>query len=103
MAIEDGALRQPCVLEPMMTVEVVTPEENMGDVLVILTVVVAWSRVWMTVRRVNLSRRSSACGNVWIRYRPSWFTQGRATYTMEFSKYAEAPSSVAEAVIKKNS
>lgn len=91
------------LLEPIMKVEVVTPEENMGDVVGDLN------------RRRGLisGMDESAAGKVVNAEVPlaEMFgyatdlrsaTQGRATYTMEFSKYAEAPNSVADAIISRN-
>lgn len=92
------------LLEPIMAVEVVTPEENMGDVV------------------GDLNRRRGMIGG--MDENPSGkvvtaevplaemfgyatdlrsATQGRATYTMEFCKYAEAPRNVADEIISKNS
>jgi len=91
------------LMEPIMKVEVVTPEENMGDVVGDLN-----------RRRGMISgMEDNASGKVVNAEVPlaEMFgyatdlrsaTQGRATYTMEFLKYAEAPSSVADAVIAKN-
>ncbi|GAB5480159.1 MAG: elongation factor G [Marinobacter nauticus] len=97
---EGGAV----LLEPIMAVEVVTPEENMGDVV------------------GDLNRRRGLIGG--MDENPSGkvvnaevplaemfgyatdlrsATQGRATYTMEFSKYSEAPNNIAEEIIAKNS
>ena len=91
------------LLEPIMKVEVVTPEENMGDVVGDLN------------RRRGLIQGmdENASGKVINAEVPlaEMFgyatdlrsaTQGRATYTMEFSQYAEAPSAVAQAIISKN-
>ncbi|MEJ2060761.1 MAG: elongation factor G [Gammaproteobacteria bacterium] len=105
MAIKEGALKaDPVLLEPVMKVEVVTPEEYMGDVMGDLN------------RRRGLVQgmEDSPSGKVIRAEVPlaEMFgyatdlrsaTQGRATYSMEFGKYAEAPSSVADAVIKKAS
>ena len=90
------------LLEPIMAVEVVTPEENMGDVVGDLN------------RRRGLigGMDENPTGKVITADVPlaEMFgyatdlrsaTQGRATYTMEFSKYAEAPSNVAEEIISK--
>ena len=90
------------LLEPMMKVEVVTPEENMGDVVGDLN------------RRRGLIQgmEDSASGKVVNAEVPlaEMFgyatdlrsaTQGRATYTMEFLKYAEAPKNVADEIIAK--
>jgi elongation factor G len=105
LAFRDGALKaSPVLLEPIMAVEVVTPEDYMGSVNGDLS-----SR-----RGVILAMDETPAGKV-IRaevplaemfgYATSLrsATQGRATYTMEFKKYSPAPSSVAEAVIKKAS
>lgn len=92
---------QPVVMEPMMKVEVVTPEVNMGDVMGDL------SRRRGIVQGMN----DTASGKTIDAMVPlgEMFgyatdlrsaTQGRATYTMEFHEYAEAPASIAEAVIK---
>ena len=91
------------LLEPMMKVEVVTPEENMGDVVGDLN----------RRRGIIHGMDENSSGKVVDAEVPlaEMFgyatdlrsaTQGRATYTMEFSKYAEAPSSVAQAIISKN-
>ncbi|NND69648.1 MAG: elongation factor G [Halioglobus sp.] len=99
LSAEGGAV----LLEPIMAVEVVTPEENMGDVV------------------GDLNRRRGLIGG--MDENPSGkvvtadvplaemfgyatdlrsATQGRATYTMEFNKYAEAPNNIAEEIISKN-
>mgnify|MGYP000147093402 FL=1 len=91
------------LLEPMMQVEVVTPEENMGDVVGDLN------------RRRGLIQGmdENASGKIVNAEVPlaEMFgyatdlrsaTQGRATYTMEFSKYAPAPRNVAQDIISKN-
>ena len=91
------------LLEPVMKVEVVTPEANMGDVVGDLN------------RRRGLIQGMSdtAAGKVVDAEVPlsEMFgyatdlrsaTQGRATYTMEFLKYAEAPNNIAEAIINKS-
>lgn len=93
----------PCLLEPMMKVEVVTPEEYMGDVMGDLN------------RRRGLVQgmEDSPSGKVINAEVPlgEMFgyatdlrsaSQGRATYSMEFKGYAEAPQNIAEAVIKQN-
>ena len=91
------------LLEPVMSVEVVTPEENMGDVVGDLN------------RRRGLigGMEESSAGKIIQAEVPlaEMFgyatdlrsaTQGRATYTMEFSRYAEAPANVAQEIISKN-
>jgi len=99
LADEGGAV----LLEPIMKVEVVTPEENMGDVVGDLN----------RRRGLILGMSDSASGKIIDADVPlaEMFgyatdlrsaTQGRATYTMEFARYAEAPNAVAEGIIGKN-
>ena len=92
------------LLEPIMKVEVVTPEENMGDVVGDLN----------RRRGLILGMNDSSAGKIVDADVPlaEMFgyatdlrsaTQGRATYTMEFARYSEAPSNVADGIIGKNS
>jgi elongation factor G len=92
----------PVLLEPIMKVEVVTPEDYMGDVMGDLS----------RRRGVLQGSDDSPSGKVinaqvplgeMFGYATSLRsqTQGRATFTMEFDHYAEAPNNIAEAVIKK--
>ncbi len=105
MAFKEGALKAGAVLlEPMMKVEVETPEDYMGDVMGDLN-----------RRRGLIQGMDDLAGQKLLRaevplsemfgYSTSLrsMSQGRATYSMEFLKYAEAPANVAEAVIKKAS
>ena len=100
LADEGGAV----LLEPIMKVEVVTPEENMGDVVGDLN----------RRRGLILGMSGSSAGKIVDADVPlaEMFgyatdlrsaTQGRATYTMEFARYSEAPANVADAIIGKNS
>lgn len=104
MCFKQGANNaSPVLLEPMMKVEVVTPEDYMGDVMGDLN-----------RRRGLVQGMEDAPGGKIIRAEvplAEMFgyatdlrsaTQGRATYTMEFQRYNEAPSNIAEAVINKN-
>jgi elongation factor G len=105
MGFREGAKKaDPVLLEPVMKVEVVTPEEYMGDVMGDLN------------RRRGLVQgmEDAPAGKVIRAEVPlaAMFgyatdlrsaTQGRATYSMEFAKYNEAPANIAEAVIKKAS
>ncbi len=105
MAFKEGAAKaKPVLLEPVMGVEVVTPEEYMGTVNGDLN-----SR-----RGVILAMEEAPAGKVvraevplaeMFGYATSLrsATQGRATYTMEFKKYSPAPNNVAEVVMKKAS
>ena len=100
-AFKDGMRNAtPVLLEPVMAVEVETPEEKMGDVMGDLS-----------ARRGIIQGMDDLPGGKAIKaevplgemfgYSTTLrsLTQGRATYTMEFKHYAEAPRSVAEAVI----
>ncbi|MDB4837797.1 elongation factor G [Marinomonas sp.] len=91
----------PCVLEPVMKVEVVTPEEYMGDVMGDLN----------RRRGIVQGMDDSPSGKIIRAEVPLGamfgyatdvrsLSQGRASYAMEFEKYAEAPASVADALIK---
>jgi elongation factor G len=101
MAFKEAAKKaKPVLLEPIMSVEVVTPEEYMGDVIGDLN-----SR---RGRVLNIERR----GNVQVIKAQAPLaemfgyatdlrskTQGRATYTMQFSHYDEVPKGVSEGII----
>ncbi len=102
MAFKDGALAaHPVLLEPIMNVEVVTPEEYMGDVMGDLN------------RRRGLPQgmEDSPSGKVIRAEVPlaemfgyatdlRSMSQGRATYSMEFAKYKEVPQNVADSILK---
>ncbi|MDA1108033.1 MAG: elongation factor G [Proteobacteria bacterium] len=104
MALKEGVRKaSPVLLEPIMKVEVVTPEDYMGDVMGDLN------------RRRGLVQGmdDAPAGKVITAEVPlkEMFgystdlrsaTQGRATYTMEFNKYLEVPKSLADAIIKKS-
>ena len=103
IAFKDGALKsEPILLEPMMKVEVVTPEEYMGDVM------------------GDINRRRGVLGGMedtpsgkiiraevplseMFGYSTSLrsASQGRAVYSMEFDRYSEAPKHIADAVISR--
>jgi elongation factor G len=105
MAVKDGVRKaKPVLLEPIMKVEVVTPEDYSGDVIgdlnrrrgqihgmddgpsgKVITAEVPLSEMFGYATSVRS------------------MSQGRATFTMEFSKYMEVPNNVAEAVLKKAS
>ncbi|MCY4473447.1 MAG: elongation factor G [Kistimonas sp.] len=91
----------PVLMEPMMQVEVVTPEDYMGDVMGDLNRRRGLVEGMEDTPAGKTIQAKVPLGEMFgyaTDLRSS--TQGRATYTMEFAEYAEAPSSVAEAVIK---
>lgn len=103
MALREGASQaDPVLLEPMMKVEVVTPDEFLGPV-----------NGDLSRRRGVLEGTDDSPSGVIIRAEvplSEMFgyatdlrsaTQGRATYTMEFSRYAEAPQSVIDTIVRK--
>src|SRR5690349_3794093 len=104
MGFKEGFQKaNPVLLEPMMKVEIVTPEDYLGDVMGDLS----------RRRGVLQGSDDSPSGKVinamvplgeMFGYATSLrsMSQGRATFTMEFDHYAEAPNSIAEAVIKKS-
>jgi len=103
IAFRDGAeTANPVLLEPIMKVEVVTPEDYMGEVVgdinrrrgVIhgLADVPAGKAVECEVPLAEMFGYATDLRSA---------TQGRATYSMQFEKYNEAPANIAEAIIKK--
>jgi elongation factor G len=103
MALKAGALKaDPALLEPIMKVEVVTPEDYMGDIIGDLN----------RRRGIVLGMDDSVSGKVIDAEVPlaEMFgystdlrsaSQGRATYTMEFTKYQEVPNNVADGIINR--
>jgi len=103
MAFKDGMRRaQPILLEPMMAVEVETPEEKMGDVMGDLS-----ARRGMIQGMEDLGGGKAIRAEVPLAEMFGYsttlrsLTQGRATYTMEFKHYTEAPKQIAESIISK--
>jgi elongation factor G len=98
MALKAGCLKaRPVLLEPMMLVEVVTPEEHMGDVVGDLNrrrgIILGMDEIptGKTVRtEVPLSEMFGYATDL------RSATQGRASFSMEFLKYAEVPNNIAE-------
>jgi len=103
IAFKEGALKaNPVLLEPIMKVEIETPEEYMGDVIGDVN----------RRRGMVVGMEDNPTGSKMIKaeiplaemfgYATDLrsITQGRATYSMEFEKYAETPKNIAEAVIK---
>ena len=102
MAFRNGALEaSPKVLEPMMKVEVITPEENMGDVVGDLNrrrgMIEGMEEAPAGMKAVNAQVPLAEMFGYATDLRSA--TQGRASYSMEFLKYAEAPNNVAERVM----
>ena len=103
-AFRDGTRRaNPVILEPMMKVDVITPDEKMGDVMGDI------SR-----RRGMVQGMEESAGGQIVRAEVPLaemfgyatdvrsLTQGRATFNMEFRRYLEAPAAVAEAIIQRS-
>ncbi|HVW04697.1 MAG TPA: elongation factor G [Vicinamibacterales bacterium] len=103
MAFKDAAKKaHPVLLEPMMRVEVVVPEEYMGDVIGDITSrrghlqsMEARGGTQVINSRVPLSEMFGYATDLRSR------TQGRGAYSMHFDRYEPAPSSVSDEVIKK--
>ncbi len=103
MAFKEGARRAgPCLLEPMMAVEVITPEDFMGDVIGDLNsrrgqiqAMEERSGARVVKAVVPLSEMFGYVGDLRSR------TQGRASYSMQFDSYAQVPKNVSEEIIAK--
>ncbi len=105
MAFKEGFMKaDPVLLEPIMKVEVSTPEEYMGDVVGDLNRrrgVVQGMEDTPTGKQIRALVPLKEMFGYATDLRSA--TQGRAAYVMEFQEYAEAPSSIADEVIKKAS
>ncbi|KDN12289.1 Translation elongation factor G [Snodgrassella communis] len=102
MAFKDGMRKaSPVLLEPIMAVEVETPEDYMGDVMGDLNrrrgIVLGMDDDGIGGKKVRAEVPLAEMFGYSTDLRSA--TQGRATYSMEFKKYAEAPNNVAEQVI----
>jgi elongation factor G len=103
MAFKDAANRaKPALLEPMMAVEVTTPEDFMGDVIGDLNsrrgqvqAMEERSGARVVKALVPLSEMFGYVGDLRSR------TQGRASYSMQFDSYAQVPQAVATEIIAK--
>ncbi len=103
MAFKDGMRKaSPVLLEPMMSVEVETPADFMGNVVGDLSSRRGMIQGMDDMPGLKVIRAEVPLAEM-FGYSTSLrsATQGRATYTMEFKHYSEAPKSVAEAVINK--
>ncbi|HSQ07039.1 MAG TPA: elongation factor G [Chromatiaceae bacterium] len=104
MGFRDGiAKARPVLLEPIMKVEVVTPEDFMGDVMGDLN-----SRRGMIHGMEDVPSGKIVRAEVPLAQMFGYSTdlrsatQGRATYSMEFARYAEVPASIADAIAKRH-
>ncbi|AFN73463.1 Elongation factor EF-G [Melioribacter roseus P3M-2] len=104
MAFKNGALKAgPILLEPIMQVEVITPEEYLGDVLGDLNSRRGKIEGFSTRKDAQVIRAQVPLAQMFgyatvLRS----MTQGRAIYTMQFSHYSEVPKSVAEEIMEKS-
>jgi elongation factor G len=103
MCFKEGASKaKPVLLEPMMKVEVITPEEYMGDVMGDLNSrrgIVQGMDDTPAGRQIKAEVPLSEMFGYATDLRSA--TQGRANYSMEFAKYSEVPANIADAIIKK--
>ncbi len=103
MAMKEAARKaDPALLEPMMAVEVTTPEDNMGDVIGdlnsrrgLIQSMEERSGARVVKALVPLSEMFGYVGDLRSK------TQGRASYSMQFDSYAEVPANVAKEIIAK--
>ncbi|MGR8942306.1 MAG: elongation factor G [Gammaproteobacteria bacterium] len=105
MCFREGARKaDPVLLEPIMKVEVITPEDYMGDVVGDLNRrrgVIHGMDDTPSGKAISCEVPLAEMFGYATDLRSA--TQGRATYTMQFEKYSEAPASIADAIIKKSS
>jgi len=104
MAFKEGMRKaQPTLLEPMMSVEVETPEEYMGNIMGDLSgrrgIVQGMEDIPGGIKAIKAEVPLAEMFGYSTTVRS--LSQGRATYSMEFKHYVEAPKNVAEAVINK--
>jgi len=103
MGVKEGAAKaSPVLLEPIMKVEVETPEDYMGDVIGDINrrrgMVQGMDDEFGGIKKIRAEVPLSEMFGYATDLRSA--TQGRASYSMEFAKYSEAPRNVTEAVIK---
>ncbi len=104
MAFRDGARKaNPIILEPMMAVEVTTPEEYLGDVMGDLNSRRGKIEGFNARRDAQVIKSMVPLAEM-FGYATIMrsMTQGRAIYTMQFSHYAQVPRSIAEEIAEKN-
>ncbi len=102
MAFKDGMRKaKPAILEPMMAVEVETPEEYMGDIMGDLSsrrgIVQGMDDDGIGGKKIRAEVPLSEMFGYATTVRS--LSQGRATYSMEFKHYAEAPANVQQDII----
>ena len=103
MVVKEGAKKAgPIILEPIMKAEVITPEDWMGDVIGDLnsrrgriTGMTERSGMKIVESNVPLAEMFGYANDLRSR------TQGRATYTMEFSHYEQVPGNIAHEIVAK--
>jgi elongation factor G len=104
MAFKEGARKaRPVLLEPVMSVEAVTPEEYTGDVMGDLNRRRGLVQ-GMDDTPAGMAVRAEVPLKEMFGYATDLrsLTQGRATFSMEFMKYAQVPGSIADEIVKKN-
>jgi elongation factor G len=105
MCFREGARKaNPVLLEPIMKVEILTPEEYMGDVVGDINRrrgVIQGMEDTVSGKTISCEVPLAEMFGYATDLRSA--TQGRATYSMQFEKYSEAPTGIAEAIIKKSS
>jgi elongation factor G len=103
MCFREGAKNAtPTLLEPMMRVEVITPEDYMGDVVGDISKrrgVIQSMKDSVSAKMINCEVPLSEMFGYATDLRS--LSQGRATYSMQFEKYSEVPSHIAETIIKR--
>jgi elongation factor G len=105
MGVKEGARKaSPVILEPIMKVEVETPEDYMGDIMGDLNRRRGLVQGMEDMMGGSKSIRAEVPLSEMFGYATSLrsMSQGRATFSMEFTKYSEAPNNVAEQIIKKH-
>jgi elongation factor G len=103
MCFREGARKaDPVLLEPVMKVEVTTPEEYMGDVVGDISRrrgIINGMEDYLSGKVVSCEVPLAEMFGYATNLRSA--TQGRATYSMKFERYSEAPAHIAESIIKK--
>jgi elongation factor G len=95
-------MAKPVLLEPIMAVEVVTPDDFMGDVMGDLSSRRGPHRGHGGTRQhAGRARHGPAVGHVRLLDDLRSRTQGRATYTMQFDSYQEVPNNIATEIVKR--